>query len=351
MTHLEKRPLVVRMSAISSPVSAEERSYLKTIDARVIEVENAGESDFIQAAPVADAVQIGGSYLPASVIRQLERCKVISRHGTGVDKIDVAQATRQGIIVANVPDFCTEEVADHTLALLLASVRQLKTYEAFMRKGDRPGAPLPLVRRLSALTCGVIGLGSIGLAVAKRARAFGMRILGYDNIPVQGIPDYIQVVDLDHLYRSSDIVSLHCPLTPESRNMIGMQQFRIMKPTAILVNTSRGEIVNEDDLAAALRDGIIGYAALDVFGAINCFGHKPFPIDHPIFDLENVLLTPHVAAHGPESFAENRRRGVQAVIDVLSGKWPQHVVNPEVTPWFPISCPDPDTDRYPGVSG
>jgi len=308
---------------------------MTAIGAQVIEIEGADAAEVILHARDADAIQVVGGYLRAPVIQQLTRCKVISRYGTGFDKIDVDQATRQGILVTNVPDFCTEEVADHTLALLLASVRQLKAYEALMRQGQRPRLPLPVVRSLSSLTVGLIGLGNIGRAVAKRALAFGTRILGYDVLAVEGL-EGVEVVDLDSLYQNSDIVSLHCPLTPATRHMIGLQQLRAMKPTAILINTSRGELVNEDDLAVALQQGIIAYAALDVFGIVNFFNGKAFSTDHPLFALSNVLMTPHVASHSPEASAENRRQGAQAVIDVLSGKWPRHVVNPQVVPWFPI---------------
>jgi len=140
--------------------------------------------------------------------------------------------------------------------------------------------------------------------------------------------------DLDTLLAESDYLCPLCPLLPQTRGMLAMPQFRKMKPTAVLVNTGRGELVNEDDLAAALRDGAIRYAALDVFGIVNVFGEEGFSTDHPLFELDNVLLTPHVAAASEEAGADCRRRAAQAVVDVLRGVWPEHTVNPAVTPWF-----------------
>jgi D-3-phosphoglycerate dehydrogenase len=329
-------PTVLRLSALSAPMIDEERDVLATIAATVIEIEGADDAEIIANACDADAVQIVGTYLRAPVIRELTRCKVISRHGVGVDKIDVGQATQQGILVTNVPDFATEEVADHTMALLLASARRLKDHERHVRQGSRPLLPPPSMHRLSTLTLGLIGLGNIGQAVAVRARACRMRVIAYDKYLPASPVDEVETVDLETLFRQSDILSLHCPLVPETHKMITMEQLMKMKPDAILINTGRGELINEDHLVVALREGIISYAALDVFASINVFDVQGFPTDHPLFELDNVLLTPHIAARSWEATVESRVRGAQAVIDVLSGKWPIHVLNPEVQPWFTI---------------
>jgi D-3-phosphoglycerate dehydrogenase / 2-oxoglutarate reductase len=252
-----------------------------------------------------------------------------------VDKIDIGAATRKGIIVNNLPDVFTEEVADHTLALLLAAARQLMPLDREMRQGRRP-LVLSHMHRLSAQTVGIIGLGLIGRAVARRCRAFGLRGLAHDPYLAadQAEQEGISLVDLDTLLAEADYVCPLCPLLPETRGMLAMAQFKKMKRTAVLVNTGRGELANEDDLAAALKEGILRYAALDVFGIVNVFNMEGFSTAHPLFQLDNVLMTPHIAAASDESGEDCRRRAAQAVVDVLSGKWPEHPLNPSVKAWF-----------------
>lgn len=316
---------------------AEEREILETTGATVVETEGDKDADILAHTREADAVMIVSAYLRGPVIRQFARCKVISRLGTGVDKIDVEQATRQGILVANLPDFCTEEVADHTMALLLAAARRLKYFDEQMRQGNQPRDTRHM-RRLSTQTLGVIGLGRIGRAVARRARAFGMKVLALD--PQLSVEDAaresIIPASLATILAQSDYVCLLCPLLPSTRRMLGMNEFRQMKRSAVLVNTGRGELINEEDLVTALREGLIRYAALDVFAGINVFATTGFPTSHPFFELENALLTPHIASCSQESLLECRVRGAGAVADVLRGKWPAHLVNPNVKPWFPL---------------
>jgi len=330
-------PVVVRLNAETFPVTGEERAILHCAGVRLAELEGAGDEETAAATREAAAVMVVSAYLRAEVIAQMTRCKLISRLGTGVDKIAVDEATRRGIIVANLPDFCTEEVADHTLALLLAAARQLPLYAAAMRQGRQPRA-VPHLHRLATQTLGVIGFGRIGRAVARRARAFGMRVLACDPVltPEVATEQGVETADLDRLLAEADYVALLCPLTGANREMLGGAQFRRMKPGAVLVNTARGELVNEADLVHALRKGLLRYAALDVFGGINVFAPDGFPTDHPLFSLDNVLLTPHVAAYSAESMVAARVGGAQAVVEVLAGRWPGHVVNPEVQPWFPL---------------
>jgi D-3-phosphoglycerate dehydrogenase len=321
------------------PLSAEERAILAALGGELVEVEGATDGEALAACREADAILIISAYLHAPVIEQLTRCKIISRIGTGVDKIDIAAATRKRIIVNNLPNAFTEEVADHTLALLLAAARQLKHLDAEMRQGRKP-LDLPQIHRLSAQTVGIIGFGLIGRAVAKRCQAFGMRVLASDPClkPELAEREGVTIAGLDQILAESDYLCPLCPLLPATRGMLAMPQFKKMKPTAVLVNTGRGELTNEDDLARALREGVIRYAALDVFGVVNVFGADGFPTSHELFNLDNVLLTPHVAAASVEAADDCRRRGAQAVADVLAGRWPEHAVNPEVTPWFlPVS--------------
>ncbi|HUX01125.1 MAG: C-terminal binding protein [Phycisphaerae bacterium] len=328
-------PRVVRLNARTLPLSEAERSLLANPDAELIEIEGATDAEILEACREADAILIVSACLRGSVISELTRCKIISRIGTGVDKIDIDAATRKGIIVNNLPNAFTEEVADHTLALLLAAARQLWFLDREMRQGRRP-LSLSHIHRLSTQTVGIISFGLIGRAVARRCRAFRLQVLAHDPCltPELAAREGVTSVDFDTLLAESDYLCPLCPLLPQTRGMLAMPQFRKMKRTAVLVNTGRGELVNEDDLAAALKEGVIRYAALDVFGIVNVFGVDGFPTDHPLFKLDNVLLTPHVAAASEEAGAECRRRAAQAVVDVLRGAWPEHAVNPTVRPWF-----------------
>ncbi len=335
MTEFKQTPLIVRLNSKTMPMSDLERGLLAELNPKLVAIEGATDGETLAACRDADAILIISAYLRGPVIEQLARCKVISRIGTGVDKIDIAAATSKGIIVNNLPNAFTEEVADHTLALLLAAARQLKFLDAEMRLGRKP-LDLPQVHRLSSQTVGIIGFGLIGRAVAKRCKAFGLRVLANDPCLTseQAAAEGVAMADLDSLLAASDYLCPLCPLLPETRGMLAMAQFRQMKPTAVLVNTGRGELTNEDDLAVALREGVIRYASLDVFGVVNVFGAEGFPTTHELFRRDNVLLTPHVGAASVEAADDCRRRAARAVVDVLSGKWPEHAVNAEVKPWF-----------------
>lgn len=327
--------LVARLNAVTIPMNAEERQILAEAGARVVEIEGATDEEILSAARAADAVMIVSAYLRPAVIAQLERCRIIARMGTGVDKIAVETATRRGIFVSNLPDFCTDEVADHTMALLLAVARQLPRYTAAMRAGQQPRG-LEHVHRLSNQTLGLVGFGRIGRAVARRARAFGLRILACDPAlsAEDARPEGVTAVELAALLAASDYVALLCPLTGTTRGLLNLRSFRCMKPSAVLINTGRGELVVEADLVTALREKIIRFAALDVYAGINVFAEKGFPTDHAFFSLDNVLMTPHVSAYSLESMAAAHRRCAQAVVGALAGSRPPQLVNPEVKPWF-----------------
>ena len=312
-----------------------ERSVLAPLSPQLIEVEGDTDAEVLATCRDADAIMVVSAYLRTAVIRGLGGCKVISRLGTGVDKIDIEEATRRGIVVNNLPDAFTDEVADHTLALLLGAARQIKRLDSDMRVGRKP-LDFTGFHRLATQTVGIIGFGRIGRAVARRCKAFGLRVLACDPLltPDLAARNGVESTGLDALLAESDYVCPLCPLLPSTRGMLAMPQFRKMKRTAVLVNTGRGELTNEDDLAAALEEGILRYAALDVFGVVNVFAADGFPTDHALFRLDNVLLTPHVAAASEEAVLACQRRGAQAVVDVLTGRWPEHAVNTTVTPWF-----------------
>ena len=324
-------PMVVRLNARTFPTTEIEREILREINAEIVEIEGDRDEEIIAAAKDADAVMIISAYLHGPVIRSFDRVKVISRLGTGVDKIDLAAATEKGIVVANLPDFSTEEVADHAFALLLASARKLKRHEAMMRSGRRPET-VEGMHRLAAQTLGIIGLGRIGRAVARRAAGFGMRIIGFDPAADEAACEKlgIQRVDFETVLTQSDFLMTLCPLLPSTREMLGMTEFQKMKRTAVLINTGRGELLKEAELADALNRGVIAAAAIDVFGGINVFADGGFPTTHPYFSVKNILLTPHVSANSEESLVASKSGGARAVVDVLSGRLPENVVNKEV---------------------
>lgn len=328
-------PKIVRLNANTLPMGATEREILAALSPLLIEIEGSTDAEIVEACRDADAILIVSGYLHAPVIREMTGAKIISRIGTGVDKIDIAAATCQGIIVNNLPGVFTEEVADHTLALLLGAARQIKRLDSEMRCGRRPQSVLGF-NRLAGQTVGIIGFGLIGRAVAKRCKAFGLRVLAYDPCLSTELAasEGIEIAEFDRVLAEADYLCPLCPLLPSTRGMLAMPQFKKMKRTAMLVNTGRGELTNEDDLAIALREGITRYAALDVFGIVNVFSAEGFPTDHALFQLNNVLLTPHMSATSEESILDCQSRAAQAVVDVLTGKWPEHPVNAEVIPWF-----------------
>ncbi len=330
-------PVVLRLNSTTFPMEKEERGILMELNSKIVEIEGESDSEIEAHASDVDVVMVVSAHLRAPVILKMSRCRLISRMGTGVDKIDIAAAAAQGILVTNIPDFCTNEVADHTMALLLSVARRLKTFDIEMHMGKR--SPFGKdIHRLACRTIGIVGFGRIGKAVAQRAAAFGMRTLAHDPAfkPCEGADGTFRMSDLDFLLAESDYICLLCPLTSATRGMIGMEQFKRMKRTAVLVNTGRGELVVEKDLAVALRSGIISFAALDVFGDVNVFAPRGINTGHSLFSLDNVILTPHVAALSEESIRDVCVRSAHAVVDVLCGRWPEHTVNPDTVPRFPL---------------
>ena len=291
---------------------------LAGIDAELVVPSGDREAVLAEAAS-ADAVL--NTYLPlaAEAIERLERCRVIARYGIGVDNIDLDAARAAGIVVTNVPDYCVEEVAAHTLTLVLAALRRLPA--ALERGGRVPWSldglrPIP---RLSELTYGIVGLGRIGREVAKLLRPLGGRLLAYD--PYLGEePDGVErASSVAALLGASDVVTLHLPATPETRGMIGAEQLRLMRPSAILVNTSRGALVRTADLAAALRAGQIGGAALDVL-------EREADDAAEVVGLPGAIVTPHMAYYSEASLVESQRKATQQIIKVLTGRRPDYAV-------------------------
>ncbi len=254
--------------------------------------------------------------VPGQVLEAATRCQTVARFGVGVDNIDVTHATEKGMVVSNVPDYCGDEVADHVLLMMLALARRLPEYLAGEARAAVP-------TRLAGETLGIVGLGDIGARMVARGLALGMRVLAVARSSAQ-IPGVTFVPSLDELLSVSDVVTLHVPLTEQTRGLISATQLARMKPTAVLLNAARGPLVDTDALVHALESGALGGAGLDVTDP------EPLPMDHALRKMPNVIITPHVAYASDGSLRELVTRAAGNVIDVLQGRTPASVVNPEV---------------------
>jgi D-3-phosphoglycerate dehydrogenase len=269
---------------------------------------------------------------PPEAIRTFERCRLIVRYGIGVDTIDLAAATECGIVVANAPTHCMHEVADHAAALALSLARRVPWIDREVRAGNWSTVQQNLwgVRRLSTLTLGVVGLGKIGGQFVRRMAPFGLRILGYDpylsdqQIQARGATP----ATIERLLRESDLVSLHVPLTPQTRHLIDASKLALMKPSAAIVNTSRGPVIDEAALIQALQEDRLFGAALDVLD------QEPPAPNNPLLRMDpmRVILTPHFAASSAEIFPDLHNEVAEALAAVLDGRWPPSVMNPTVVP-------------------
>lgn len=297
-----------------------ERDILGEVGAEIVEPINATPEAIAELAPSADAIGVCWAPLPGELLERCPRCRVISRFGVGLDNIPVSTATRLGIPVTWVPDYCVPEVADHTFALILALLRDVAGFDRSLKAGRYdPNRYVP--RRLSDLTLGLVGYGRIGRAVAERAAASGMTVIAANR---GGDAAGVRLVTLDDLFAEADVVSLHLPLSEEMWHLVGRERLSLMKPTAYLVNTSRGPLVDSAALLEALNSGRIAGAALDVFDP-----EPPAPGD-PLVSHPKVVATPHVAFRSAEAVVELRTRAARQIADVLSGRVPEQVVNPEV---------------------
>jgi D-3-phosphoglycerate dehydrogenase len=263
--------------------------------------------------------------ITAEVMARMPRCKIIARYGIGVDTIDLAAATAAGIIVTNNPTYCIEEVAEHTMALLLACARKVALYDRQVRTGRWEVPPGKPMFRLAGRTLGLVGFGNIARAVAARAAAFGMRVLYSDPFVQAGqFPVPGEKKELSEVLREADFVSLHPPLNPETRGMMNDGALARMKPTAFLINCSRGPIVDTPALVRALDAGRIAGCALDTTDP------EPLPDPHPLRGRENVLITPHAAWYSEQAMVGLQAGAPQEVRRVLTGQWPVNVVNKAV---------------------
>jgi D-3-phosphoglycerate dehydrogenase len=307
-------------------------------------VDAATPDEIITHVADADIVTLIGTYLPARVVEAMTRCRAIARMGAGTDRIAVARATELGIVVANTPFFCVEEQADHAMAMLLSLARKLKVGEHAMQTGEVAAARAAVGngQRLSATTLGLVGFGRSAVHMARRARGFGMRVLATraNKLAPTTEADALGVImtDLETILREADHISLHLPLTPATHHLIDAAALAKMKPTAVLINTSRGALIDEVALIAALDQGQIAGAGIDTHALIDVLVEQIPPHAHPLLGRDNVILTPHVASGSVQAIQDIRTTAIENIADILSGYWPpaENIVNPTVVPRVPL---------------
>jgi D-3-phosphoglycerate dehydrogenase len=317
---------IVLVTDYTWPSTAPEAEVLEAVGARLLLAQTGSEEELLALVPQADAILTCFKKVSAAVIRAGPNLQVVGRYGIGVDNIAVDEATRLGIPVTNVPAYCLDEVAEHVMALILACARQVVGYNAAVHAGVwslKTGMPLFRVR---GRALGIIGFGKIGRTLAAKAQAFGMRVLAHAPraTPESLRADGIEPVSLEVLLQQADFVSIHTPLTPATRGLMNAERLRRMKPTAYLINTARGAVIDPAALHRALREGWIAGAAVDVFDP------EPLPADHPLLQLPNFIVTPHVAFYSEESIVDLETLAAANVAAILSGRRPAAVVNPEV---------------------
>jgi D-3-phosphoglycerate dehydrogenase / 2-oxoglutarate reductase len=303
-----------------------ERAVLAPLGVELRPQQCRSEEEIIALAHDADAILNCYAKMTGRVIEGLKRCRIIARYGIGVDNVDLAAATRAGILVTNVPDYCIDEVSDHALALLLALARHIAAADGAVKSGAWDVVAHAGMRRLRGQSLGLLGFGKIAKALALKAQPLGMKVLVYDPYLDAAVIAHhgAEVVSFDKLLAEADAISIHVPLTPETHDLIGERELARMKPTAFLINTSRGGIVDEQALAVALKENRLGGAALDVLSG------EPPPADHPLRQAPNIILTPHLAFYSKESVIELQTKAAEEVARALKGEPPRSPVNPEV---------------------
>lgn len=301
-----------------------ERAELATIGAELFLASGTDPKTLAREGKDCDAMIVVYAPITAEVINDLAKCRVMVRTGIGFNNIDLEAASRKGIMVANVPDYCQDEVADHAMALFLSGVRKVTFLNNRVKSGSWDVGEAKPIPRLQSKLFGLFGLGSIGQRVAERAKAFGMEVCSYDPFVPQEIFERLGVRrfhDFDEFLASVDFLSIHAPLTEETEHVINLQNLKKMKRTAFIVNTSRGPLIDENDLYAALKEGIIAGAGLDVLE------NEPPARPFPLAELDNIILTPHAAFYSEESEPDLRRKAAQEVVRTLKEGKPKHWVN------------------------
>jgi D-3-phosphoglycerate dehydrogenase len=276
----------------------------------------------MKLAKDADGVLVTYAKITADMIRQMTKCRIISRFGIGVDNVDIPVATEKGIVVTKVPDYCIDEVSDHAMALLLSAVRKIPMGTEQVHAGTWKMPNFVPIHRLRGSVLGLAGFGRIPQLVAPKAQAFGMKVIAFDPyLPKEVFTKAgVEQVDFPTLLKRSDYISVHSPLTPETKGLFNADAFKQMKKGAYIVNTARGPVIDEQALAAAIDSGHIAGAGLDVMTA------EP-PVNSPLIGKKNVIITPHTSFYSDESLVELQTKAAQEVANVLTGKAARNPVN------------------------
>lgn len=301
------------------------KQALSAVGAELRLAREATPEAILEIAREADGMLVTYAKITGDMIGELKNCKVIGRFGIGVDNIDIEAATAAGIVVTYVPDYCFDEVSDHAMALLLNLARKVSFSNALVQAGRwEMKATVPMAR-LRGQTLGLAGFGNIPQLLAPKAQAFGLRVIAHDPYVAadRAAALGVELVSFDELLAGSDYISIHAPLTPETTNLFGAGAFAKMKPTAFLINTARGPLVDTDALAKALDAGEIGGAALDVVPV------EPLPADSALVGRDNVVLTPHTAFYSEDALLDLQIKAARDVAAVLGGDKPKYPVNPE----------------------
>jgi D-3-phosphoglycerate dehydrogenase len=295
---------------------------LEALGARVVRTHSLAAPELAPVLPEAGALIVELNAVPEPLLDRLPCCRIIACASTGYDYVAWQAAAQRGVWVTHVPDYCTEEVATHTIALLLSQARRLPGLFAQVRQADWNPLPVRPIRRLQGQTLGIIGLGRIGKSVARKAQGLGLRVIAHDPYVAEAIMTALGVVRVsrEDLLRRADYVTLHTPLTAETEGMLDGAALALMPPHAVLINTARGRLVDEAALLAAVRAGRLAAAALDVLA------EEPPPADHPLLAEPRIHVTPHSAWCSEEADQEVWRRAAEDVARVLQGRPPLHAV-------------------------
>ena len=298
-----------------------EREIVGAAGGELVDAEGLGTEKALAQCEDADAVLFRRIEMPAELIRRFRKCKVLLRYGVGTDNVDVEAATAQGMIVGHVPSYCLDDVSSHAIGLWLACARRVVRTHQKMERGDWEVHRHEPVWRTAGKTIGLVGFGQIGQAMARKLAGWELRILANDPFVESAS---VKLVDLETLCRESDYVSIHAPLLPETRHLIGAKQFAMMKPGVILVNTARGPLVDTAALLQALRGGRVTQAALDVFE------EEPLPANSPLRAHPQIIVTDHMAWYSEESRIQLQKTAAREAVAICLGGLPQSMANPEV---------------------
>jgi D-3-phosphoglycerate dehydrogenase / 2-oxoglutarate reductase len=298
------------------------KAALKRVDPELRMAKSAGADDILAVAREADAILVTYAKLPGELLRQLDRCKVIGRFGLGVDNIDLPAAKEMGITVTYVPDYCLQEVSDHAMALLLALARKIPLSDRLVQAGRWEMPAVVPIYRLEGRVLGLLGFGNIPRKLVPKAKAFGLRVVTHDPYlaPELARELDVELVSFDDLLQRSDFISVHAPLTPQTRGLMNAAAFAKAKKGVLVVNTARGPLIDEAALVEALDSGQVGGAALDVLAT------EPPPKDSPLLGRDNVILSPHTAFYSVDALNELQTKCASDVARVLSGEKPVYPV-------------------------